>query len=320
MANPQPKSSPRLWTWAVIILGAAVFYRQYVHEMVTLILGTNRVIQPIKTSHGTVVAFLDSRMQWLPSADHLNFSGKPEKDHIVVLDIDEPGADGLYGVREREISNNFKGELSLHGFDVKRSGNKLRFWLINHHPHVDFATGERSWIRWLQHPVSRENNRQRRVKSPNNLAVDADGNGFFVTNDHTDKVAGLVRELRGLIGSGSLAYCQTDTGECRIATDEKCYLPNGLVRGHDGRYYVVHSMTAVISVHEYVDDELTRVDEIPLGVPVDNLSVDHDGNIIAAAVPDVLRFVRVVNNPYDNQAPAAVLSIQRKDSGYEVVK
>ncbi|KAJ5246556.1 calcium-dependent phosphotriesterase [Penicillium chermesinum] len=312
MANPQPKSSPRLWTWAVIILGAAVFYRQYVHEMVTLILGTNRVIQPIKTSHGTVVAFLDSRMQWLPSADHLNFSGKPEKDHIVVLDIDEPGADGLYGWEQAAILAHqsppprglcYRREIldpvalgansTVEVFDLAAKSNTLS--------HVKIIASDAS-------------------NTPNNLAVDADGNGFFVTNDHTDKVAGLVRELRGLIGSGSLAYCQTDTGECRIATDEKCYLPNGLVRGHDGRYYVVHSMTAVISVHEYVDDELTRVDEIPLGVPVDNLSVDHDGNIIAAAVPDVLRFVRVVNNPYDNQAPAAVLSIQRKDSGYEVVK
>ncbi|KAJ6092490.1 hypothetical protein N7486_007779 [Penicillium sp. IBT 16267x] len=57
------------------------------------------------------------------------------------------------------------------------------------------------------------------IVTPNGLAVDADGVGFAVINDHTTK-AGLYRVLELLVGGGSVSYCNSDSGECQIVTRE----------------------------------------------------------------------------------------------------
>lgn len=352
--KPQSKTSrSRLWIWAVIVIIPATFYSVFIHQKLTVLLGTNRVVQPIEDFQFTcsglhhpllegcedlwldeqerkvyaACASLETRLQWLPGGDNWNASGRTGGDHIVVLDIDQPGADGLHGLHELKFSADFEGDLSLHGFDVKRFGDKLRFWLINHRPHVDQETGElldplvmgaNSTIEVFD--LAAESTTLSHIKTivsdalitPNNLAVDAEGNGFVVSNDHSDKVPGLLRDLRPFVGTGSLSYCQTDTGKCHIATEKNCNFPNGVARGHDGRYYVVHSVTGALTVHEFVNGKLVQVDQIAMGVPADNVSVDREGNLIVATFPDPVKFMKVQADPYNNVAPAGVLSIWRK--------
>lgn len=73
----------------------------------------------------------------------LNVSGRrPGGDYVSVLDIDEPGADGLFGLRQLKLRGyegaTGDGSLDLHGFDVEiLDGSTLRFWMINHRPPVD---------------------------------------------------------------------------------------------------------------------------------------------------------------------------------------
>ena len=132
-------------------------------------------------------------------------------DHVAVMDIDQPGDDGLYGLRTLEITGAYQGasggkEIDVHGFDIEiLSQSKLRFWMINHRPPVneagqpldakivganstvevfDLARGSAQWN--YAKTVADD-----AILTPNNIATTGDG-GFVVTNDHTTKT-GTVR-------------------------------------------------------------------------------------------------------------------------------
>lgn len=351
----------RLLPWAIAALISAIAYRIYLHDTFALIFGFGRVIQPIedfpwdcnsikhpllegcediwldynnRKLYGACTS-LNSRTGWNPSGSLFNVSARSRTDHISVLNIDEPGVDGFYGLHQLKID--YAGDLDLQGFDVKRIGDRQRFWLINHRPPVDPATGEpldprkvgaNSTIEMfdLDTPSSTlvhvKTIASEAIISPNNLAVAADGIGFLVTNDH-DAKAGMFRDLVILLGGGSLTYCRSDTGKCEVVARENCALPNGAVRGLDGRFYVSHSASGVITVHEYSEDGLVEVKTIPLNVPLDNLSVDRDGNIVAAAIPHSVGFMQAADDPYNRVAAAGVLMVTNTDShgnNYEVIK
>ena len=133
----------------------------------------------------------------------------------MVLNIDEPGTDGLHGLYELELSSNFPGDLNLHGFDAKRVGDNVRFWFINHKPFANQTTGElldagtlgaNSTVEVFD--LASDSTTLSHVKTiasdaiitPNNLAVDAEGIGFVVSNDHSEKAPGALRELKTMFG------------------------------------------------------------------------------------------------------------------------
>ncbi|KAJ5370266.1 calcium-dependent phosphotriesterase [Penicillium cataractarum] len=353
--------SIRLLPWAIAALISAIAYRIYLHDTFALIFGFGRVIQPIedfpwdckriqhpllegcediwldynnRKLYGACTS-LNSRTGWNPSGSLFNVSARSRTDHISVLNIDEPGVDGLYGLHQLKID--YAGDLDLQGFDVKRIGDRQRFWLINHRPPVDPATGEpldprkvgaNSTVEIfdLDTPSSTlvhvKTIASEAIISPNNLAVADDGIGFLVTNDH-DAKAGMFRDLVILLGGGSLTYCRSDTGKCEVVARKNCSLPNGAVRGLDGRFYVSHSTSGVITVHEYSEDGLVEVKTIPLNVPLDNLSVNKDGNIMVAAIPHSVGFMQAADDPYNRVAAAGVLMLTNTDSlgnNYEVIK
>ena len=63
------------------------------------------------------------------------------------------------------------------------------------------------------------------------------------------------------------------------------------------------------------------MDQISLGIPGDNISIDKEGNIIVATFPEPLKLIKMGDNPYDNLAPAGILSVRGdSSSGYEIVK
>jgi len=64
-----------------------------------------------------------------------------------------------------------------------------------------------------------------------------------------------------------------------------------------------------VTVHRLQDGQLIQTDSIPLGYPIDNISLDADGNLIAAALPDPIGFVKASEDPYNAVAPATVISI-----------
>jgi len=182
----------------------------------------------------------------------------------------------------------------------------LKVWLINHRPPIDHSTGEfldayafgaNSTVEIFDLDDDTETLEHVKtivseaILTPNNIAVEDDGLPFVVINDHNMNVSKF-RGLEMLVGGGSLTYCRSDTGKCHVAANKGFAFPNGIVHDKNGLYYVAHCVTGVLTVHKVVDDQLIKIAEIHMGYPVDNLSLDVDGSLIAAAIPDSIAFVR----------------------------
>ncbi|EAW20264.1 uncharacterized protein NFIA_098980 [Aspergillus fischeri NRRL 181] len=284
------------------------------------------------------------RVAWSPGGNSYDLAGRAAGgggiDHITVLDIDQPGADGLHGVRElkfRDSQGNIQ-TLDLHGFDARviDKGRRVRFWLINHRPPLDPFTGAplldatqvgaNSTIDVydldLHHGDKLEHVKtivSETIISPNNLVViddDEDKGGFLFTNDHNTKVSPSRDKEIG----GSISYCRTDTGECHFAATENFSFPNGITRDpFSGLIYIAHSARGTVTVHRVVhDQQLVQIDEISLSMGVDNLSIDTDGNIFAATIPDHDQFIRAFHDPYGTDAPSTVVTIKKKRRDAEV--
>jgi sugar lactone lactonase YvrE len=83
-----------------------------------------------------------------------------------------------------------------------------------------------------------------------------------------------------LIGPGSVGYCNSNK-ECKIAYPKGAF-SNGIVKGHDGLYYVSQTSKARVTVFSPQEDgTLVKVDEIVVGMDIDNLSIDTNGDIFA---------------------------------------
>lgn len=339
--------SLRAGIWALIVLALGILYKAYVHNIIFLTIGIGREIQSIDEFPWTCTRLqhpllegcedlwlddqerklyaacstVDSRQGWSPGGSKFNVSARSQTDHIAVLNIDQPGSDGLYGLHKLKVGG-YLGDLDLHGFDVRRIEGRLRFWLINHRPPVHPTTGEflDAWVvganstieifdlddasETLEHVKTIANDA---IISPNNLAVDKDGLGIVITNDRNAKVGTFV-ELEMLIGGGSLTYCRSDTGKCHVAANKGFSFANGIVEDN-GMYYVAHSVTGIVTVHKLVGDQLIQVDKINTGYPLDNLSLDADGNLLAAAIPNSIAFMKSIEDPHSFVAPATVLAI-----------
>ena len=140
------------------------------------------------------------------SVSKLNVSGRtPGGDYVSVLNIDDPGTDGLFGLHQLKPTGYIgaigDGTLDLHGFDVEVvNSEKLRFWMINHRPPVDAdkryldatKVGANSTVEVFE--VTRGSDEMVHIKTiadkaidtPNKLAATGNG-GFVMTNDKSSK-------------------------------------------------------------------------------------------------------------------------------------
>ncbi|KAK6604178.1 serum paraoxonase arylesterase [Botrytis cinerea] len=278
-----------------------------------------------------------SRKGWGPAANLYNVSKRTLEDHVSVLKIDEPGEDGLYGLHTLEISEGYQGvnghnSIDIHGFDVEfLSDSRLRFWMVNHRPAIDESgnfldatkvganstvevfdlipgSKELKFVKTVANPI---------IKTPNNIAATGDG-GFVVTNDHSTKT-GLLHSLDFLIGGGNIAVCGSDN-QCHSGPSNR--FPNGIVRGQDGFYYVASTIRGKVSVYALdSNNKFTQIDEIDLKMPLDNLSIDANGDILAAAFPDVVKAVKSSHNSTIG-VPATAFRIRKfdiEDGGWRYV-
>lgn len=68
-------------------------------------------------------------------------------------------------------------------------------------------------------------------------------------------------------------------------------------------------MTGRIGVYSLSPTALTKIDEIEVGMPIDNLSIDTNGDIFAGAFPDSLKLIQEVRNPTGVPVPGTVWQI-----------
>ncbi|KAJ5195490.1 calcium-dependent phosphotriesterase [Penicillium cinerascens] len=93
------------------------------------------------------------------------------------------------------------------------------------------------------------------IFTPNGVAVEEDGLGFVITNDHNTKTRTFC-DLEMLSGGGSLAYCRSNTGKYHIAADKGFSISNRIAHDKNSYYYVANSASGLITVHRLVNNEL----------------------------------------------------------------
>lgn len=65
---------------------------------------------------------------------------------------------------------------------------------------------------------------------------------------------------------------------------------------------------------------LEDIDVIDLGMPVDNLSVDKNGDIYAAGIPKTLQVLQAFKKPYETGSASTIWRIHKSGSSYQVQK
>ncbi|KAJ5043078.1 uncharacterized protein L3040_004465 [Drepanopeziza brunnea f. sp. 'multigermtubi'] len=274
-----------------------------------------------------------SRTQWLPAVHHLNASGRGLTDRIAVLDTRGSGrlASRIKWLAIEDFSGiNGDGTLNLHGLNIRADENTdtLHILLNNHRPPLDPVTGAfldaskfgaNSTIERFQTKVGSDKMRHVQtytdplIQTPNRVAWVSEDT-FVFTNSHSAKV-GFRQSLDVIIGGGAVIYCHRN--RCHNASpDSKLKLPNGLVRGRDGLIYVPSSIDGTVAVFELTADHLLeKIRTIETGFPLDNLSVDKNGDLFAAAFPRLHIWLESSATPFDIKVPSTVLKIKRAGKG-----
>ncbi|KAK6584281.1 hypothetical protein PZA11_002505 [Diplocarpon coronariae] len=274
-----------------------------------------------------------SRTQWFPAIHYFNASGRSLTDRIAVLDTRGPGH---LASRIKWLSlTNFPdiygdGTLNLHGFSIRADPrtDMLHILLINHRPPLDAITGApldarkigaNSTIELFQTKAGEDTMRHVRtytdplIQTPNRVAWVSE-DSFLFTNSHSGKV-GWRQALDPLLGGGSAAHCHRTT--CHPATPHhRLFFPNGLARGQDGLIYIPSTISGSIAVFSLTAELLLQHEAtIETGIPIDNLSVDADGEIIAAALPAAYKWFESAKLPFSTRVPSTVLRIRKVGGG-----
>ncbi|KAF2127489.1 serum paraoxonase/arylesteras-like protein [Dothidotthia symphoricarpi CBS 119687] len=182
------------------------------------------------------------------------------------------------------------------------------------------------------------------IRTPNRVAA-VGGGAFVLTNDQSVKV-GQRRMFDGMIGGGNVAYCSA-SGVCHSAYEgneedgeaskvragsrrtshaliesaskylpkAKLKFPNGLTRGKDGLIYVPSSIDGKVRVFGVRDDKtLKLLDTISVGMPIDNISPDANGDIYVAGFPRLRDIFKSFPNPREIGAAVSILRIKKVDA------
>lgn len=266
-----------------------------------------------------------SPMDWNPGGGPVTAWARSRRDHIAVLELDHLGRKDEYTIQQLDISGSFPRDLNLHGFDARRVGNRLRFWLTNHTPALDPTTGKVLDVQTESSvevfDLDRRNGKLVYVKSisspaldsPNSLALDKDGTGFLVINGGRTKL-GPFRGGPFQFGSSSISYCQTETGLCRTVASQGFDLANSIAIGHDGLAYISMSSTGTLAVYKMAENELVHINSLSLGSALDRLSVNAHGNILITAFTDPVELQEASTNPLASVTAGTVFMVSRKNA------
>ncbi|PMD46608.1 hypothetical protein L207DRAFT_561906 [Hyaloscypha variabilis F] len=289
-----------------------------------------------------------NRAGWAPGGNSFKLSARDIKDHVSVLNIDKPGKDGMYGLHKLEITGNYRSatggqDIDLNGFDIEvLSGSRLRFWMVNNRPAVDDAgafldaskVGANSTIEIFEHKRGSKKLEfvktiwSEAVPAPNNVAASGDGS-VFVTNDH-DNSAGRFRPLQTLLGAGTLAYCHLSNGTCTTSLSSDLKYPNGIAKPSNpsNSLYIANTAKGFVSFHlispvhhpslnhskPYNPSTVSPVRKpIKLGMPIDNLSVDSNGDIFVTGFPNIFGVIRAMSHPeQETDVASSVFRIRKR--------
>ena len=269
-------------------------------------------------------------MLTLCSVQRLNVSGRSLEDKIVAVAIDKPVGVGFeYRVLETPGFSGADDDVrpQLVGLTGVDRDDHVELYFVNNKPSLNLTTGafadqkqvganstiehfrikldseEVQFVRTFYDPA---------IVTPNNIATRGDGS-FYFTNDHGQNKVGLSHDFSPLKKDGDVSYC--NEGGCRRVSTGHGF-PNGLSFGKDGLLYVPSTFSGNLKVYNTMPDGgLKQVDTVYIPYPLDNLSLDANGDLWVAGLPDVKQSLDSFDNPTGPTPPATVLRIHRKDNG-----
>ncbi|RFU32753.1 hypothetical protein B7463_g3558, partial [Scytalidium lignicola] len=288
----------------VLVAFGAAIYQLYLKRFLFTTMGIGRLVEPLRRSLNDRMAVLDtrgegtiaSRLKWISMENFLGTNG------------DEA--------------------ITMHGIDVRPvpNSNKLRVLLVNHRPSVDPVTGEfldsqkiggNSTIEVFEMALGGDTMRHVKTYADEviqvpNRAQWIDDNSFVFTNDHDRKV-GMLRNLESFTGGGSVGYC--DPSGCKIIKDSGFYNPNGIGVGSDGLVYVPNTISGDLDIFTLNSShQLEEVASVKTGYPLDNLHIDKNGDVYAAAFPQLYKLMASGKQPLKLNPPTAVLKFRKVHS------
>ena len=117
-----------------------------------------------------------------------------------------------------------------------------------------------------------------------------------------------------LLGVGTLAHCHLSSGSCTTSLSEGLRYPNGIVKPTrpSNALYIANTAKGFMSFHlispshhtsfknskPYNQSTVSTVRKpIEIGMPIDNLSVDSNGDIYVAGLPKMYQLIKAMSNP-----------------------
>jgi arylesterase/paraoxonase len=147
------------------------------------------------------------------------------------------------------------------------------------------------------------------IYSPNDL-VAVGIRSFYVTNDHGPE-QGLQRFLSDLFRKPTASVGYYDGKSFRIVVKELRYA-NGIQQSKDGRFIIVAETTGkklTAYQREFVSGRLQEVHSLDLQTGFDNLEWASENELLVAAHPNMLAFMRHAQSA-SNNSPSQVLSVR----------
>ncbi len=206
------------------------------------------------------------------------------------------------------IPDTLEGAFNTHGISVQNDADGVRVFAVNHRGEEDTVEIFRYDGKTLQH--------QRTIRDPTLVSLNdvagAGGETFYATNDHRGR-PGLAHKLEefGRQRWSNVAYF--DGQKARIVADGLRY-GNGIVVDGD-RVYASESTGKGLWVYRRGQNgDLTLENTSGLKTALDNLTVVNPGEVLIAAHPNLLDFLRHVGNG-QHGSPSEVLRVKIAEDG-----
>ncbi|KAJ4354315.1 uncharacterized protein N0V89_006050 [Didymosphaeria variabile] len=332
----------------------AVLWQLLLKDLLFIVLGVGRVVQPLEDFPYKCRKITDKRLtgcedMWLDDQERMlkkvNVSARREGGtEFLALSIDSELPDGSFPIRAINLDNYVSptgdSSVDILGFDAEViDKSTVHFYLTNQRPPVDSQgkhidateTGANATMDVFEHKRGTSSMRHlRTVWDPetlytlNNVAA-VGGGAFVATNDHS-KSLGLRRTLDDYIGGGGVTYCSSASACFPVTPPRTFKMPNGLARGADGLIYVPATFGGTISVYslktfgEHMQPMFSLRDTINVGMPLDNLALDGNGDLWIPGFPNGAKSFKWYENPVKNKMPATIWKIKKIEKAYQVEK
>ena len=211
----------------------------------------------------------------------------------------------------KALKNNIQGPFAPHGISMRKTGDFYTILAVNGKlgtPSIElfhlFGQDSLVWVKSFSDPM---------MKCPNDVTL-IDENRFYFTNDHYYPT-GMMRKTEEFLGLAISGVVYYDGQKFVDATDGIAYA-NGISWDSNRELiYVAASRDFLVKVYNRKEDgTLSFIEDIPVGTGVDNVELDHEGNVWVGGHPNLLKLGSYEKHKSE-YAPSELLKVTYKSKG-----